>query len=778
MWAYISIHAGNNRTLVSSSPSSSIHNNHNQNTNTTTNVCVIPTVKNLHMNYDQFSKQYSNNRRQRSSLSSSMFSGPLNTFSSKQRVFNRHHQFAKSSSVILCSTSPYISSSSASNSNNKRNKQYQQASSTPIVVSKKSVDSNVDSVQSNAVVKSPALAEPMTGDGDPRNSVDQKPELLLMEQSWEKKASLSAWRRSLEIWVFFFRFLFKELKLRKKSKEEKSITRLTIARQLKQGLLSLGPTFIKLGQLLSTRVDIVPKEYIDELSELQDRVPGFPAERARKIIEKELNVRVDDVFQSFENAPVAAASLGQVHRAQINGKKVVVKVQREGLKELFDTDLKNLKLLAVILSRIDPQTDGADRDWVGIYDESAKLLYEEIDYGREAENANRFSRNFSSIDWIKVPEVYSEYSSSKILTLEYVPGVKISDKAGILKLGLDPSKLAQRSGESYLSQLFRHGYLHCDPHGGNLAVDANAEGGRLIYYDFGMMAEIKPEVKRGLVELIFGVYDGSSREVCDALEKMGVLRKNVDRVSVEKVAKFFLETFRFNASDDLAKLPDAERKEATKKIMQSRLSTIGSDLLSLTDDAPFKFPATFTFVFRAFTTLEGIGKSLDSSYDLTRIARPYLKELIDLKDGSATLSAVKSVQKRLGWRAEDIESVVTQPRRIAYVANTLRKMEEGELKLRVRVLESEQSFKRMTIVLEAMGAALFASILLNAALVMSSTSMTMSAVLVSSTGAASQSVALSRYAKLLWTATLIAALNVLKCLVQLKSLDKKLARYN
>jgi len=605
-----------------------------------------------------------------------------------------------------------------------------------------------------------------------------------LQLGWAKKGKLSAWRRSLEIWLFFVQILLKELKLKKKSKEEKALKRGELAENLKKGLITLGPTFIKLGQLLSTRVDVVPKEYIDQLCELQDRVPGFSGERAKKIISEELQAPIEILYDSFDTEPIAAASLGQVHRAVYNGRDVVVKVQREGLRELFDMDLRNLKLLAVLLDKLDPKTDGADRDWVGIYDESAKLLYDEIDYELEARNARRFAENFADTRWIKVPEVFEELSSRRVLTLEYCPGVKVNDVKGITALGLSPTRLAQRSGESYLSQLLRYGYFHCDPHAGNIAVDTGYEGGRLIYYDFGMMAEIKPEVKRGLVELIFGVYDGSSREVCDALEKMGVLRRNVDRVSVEKIARFFLGAFQEASEEpvvgpDGVRRTDAERKEATRVKMQSRLSSIGTDLLSVSDDAPFKFPATFTFVFRAFTTLEGIGKSLDPSYDLTRIARPYLKELIDLKDGSATLSAIKAAQKRLGWRKEDIESVVTQPRRVAYISRTLQSMERGDLKLRVRVLESEQSFKRMTIVMETMGTALLASVFLNAAFVLSSTCAT-TALSVSAAAASSSlnRAAMTRMAKLAWFASFVAGLNVIKNLIQLKSLDKKLNRYS
>ena len=180
-----------------------------------------------------------------------------------------------------------------------------------------------------------------------------------------------------------------------------------IAKLLTNKILELGPTFIKLGQLLSTRIDVFPREFIDELSLLQDRVPGFSGDIAVNIIEKDLQRPLDDIFLTFNRTPIAAASLGQVHLATLKstGQPVAVKVQRKGLKELFDMDLKNIKVLAAILDKFDPKSDGAQRDWLSIYDESAKLLYKEIDYLAEAYNSIRFKTNFQNTPWVKVPEV-------------------------------------------------------------------------------------------------------------------------------------------------------------------------------------------------------------------------------------------------------------------------------------------------------------------------------------------------------------------------------------
>lgn len=231
-----------------------------------------------------------------------------------------------------------------------------------------------------------------------------------MEMGWKQRGFGGSFRRTVEVWTFVISYLFKYLKVKRLKSGDPAVyskANAEIAGILRDKLLELGPTFIKLGQLLSTRIDILPKEFISALVSLQDQVPGFSGDISVKIIEEELGRPITELFDSFNTTPLAAASLGQVHRAVLNGKEVVVKIQRQGLRELFDTDLKNIKVLAKLLDKVDPKTDGAQRDWGSIYDESAKLLYKEIDYENEAVNALRFQENFRDIPWIKVPDVSS-----------------------------------------------------------------------------------------------------------------------------------------------------------------------------------------------------------------------------------------------------------------------------------------------------------------------------------------------------------------------------------
>jgi len=552
---------------------------------------------------------------------------------------------------------------------------------------------------------------------------------VFMEGGWAKRGKGSSIVRTFELYSFGIKIILRELKLRKvEDKAEKSAARKLIARDLRQGLLELGPTFIKLGQLLSTRIDILTKEYIDELKILQDNVPGFSGDTAVAVIERELGMKIDEAYATFDKRPLAAASLGQVHRATLkDGKEVVVKVQRTGLDDLFKNDLQNLKFAAKVFDKIDPKSDGADRDWVSIYEESAKLLYQEIDYKNEAKNCIRFREQFRDIEWIKVPEVYSELTTPRIITMEYVPSVKISDVEKIEEMGLDRAKLAERSAISYLEQLSKYGFFHCDPHPGNIGVDAGIPGGRLVYYDFGMMDEITGDLRTGLVDLILGIYEyepetkDTTKDVLQAAIKMGILSDNADPVPIERIARYFLEDFANTQNGKRAWTKD-KTKEQQQEERAARRKVLGESLLSVGNDVPFKFPATFTFVFRAFTSLDGIGKGLNKDYDLTKLTVPYLRNLSTIKYGSETRALAVGFAEKTGLNNKDFFSVVKAPKNMQYVTNTLEKMERGELKVRVRALEAEQRLERLELQSENNMAAIAAGLLFNTGVVLSAVS--------------------------------------------------------
>lgn len=549
---------------------------------------------------------------------------------------------------------------------------------------------------------------------------------------WSRFKTYSTIQRTLEIWGFVLTFIFKAwLNSRKftyrggMTEEKKVVRRKALAKWLKESILRLGPTFIKIGQQFSTRVDILAQEYVDQLSELQDQVPPFPSETAVSTIEEELGAPVNDIFDRFDYEPIAAASLGQVHRARLKGEEVVIKVQRPGLKDLFDIDLKNLRVIAEYLQKIDPKSDGAKRDWVAIYDECASVLYQEIDYTKEAANAELFASNFKNMDYIKVPAIKWEYTTAQVLTMEYVPGIKINKIQALDQLGLDRKRLGRYAVESYLEQILAHGFFHADPHPGNIAVD-DVNGGRLIFYDFGMMGSISSNIREGLLEVFYGVYEKDPDKVLQAMIQMGVLVPTGDMTAVRRTALFFLNSFeeRLAAQRKEREMATAElgfKKPLSKeeKIMKKkeRLAAIGEDLLAIAADQPFRFPATFTFVVRAFSVLDGIGKGLDPRFDITEIAKPYALELLKFREAGVEV-VLKDVRKRWERQSKAFYNLFRQADRVEKLAEIIQRLEQGDLKLRVRALESERAFQRVATVQKTIGNGVAAGSLINLATIL------------------------------------------------------------
>ncbi|CAN0912067.1 Protein ACTIVITY OF BC1 COMPLEX KINASE 8, chloroplastic [Linum grandiflorum] len=559
---------------------------------------------------------------------------------------------------------------------------------------------------------------------------------------WNRFKTYSTIRRTLEIWGNVFAFIFKVWLNNQKfsyrggmTEEKKIVRRKALAKWLKESILRLGPTFIKIGQQFSTRVDILAQEYVDQLSELQDQVPPFPSETALSIVEEELGAPVEDIFDRFDYEPIAAASLGQVHRARLKGQEVVLKVQRPGLKDLFDIDLKNLRVgilsdrtfsfswlhmkkhddcsfqvIAEYLQKVDPKSDGAKRDWVAIYDECANVLYQEIDYTKEAANAEQFANNFKDMAYVKVPNIVWEYTTPQVLTMEYVPGIKINKVKALDQLGLDRKRLGRYAVESYLEQILSHGFFHADPHPGNIAVD-DVNGGRLIFYDFGMMGSISPNIREGLLEVFYGVYEKDSDKVLQAMVQMGVLVPTGDMTAVRRTAQFFLNSFeeRLAAQRREREIANAElgfkkplSKEEKLEKKKQRLAAIGEDLLSIAGDQPFRFPATFTFVVRAFSVLDGIGKGLDPRFDITEIAKPYALELLKFREAGVEV-VVKDLRNRWDRQSRAFFNLFRQADRVEKLAETIQRLEQGDLKLRVRTLEAERAFQRVAAVQTTVG---------------------------------------------------------------------------
>ncbi|KAI4340297.1 hypothetical protein MLD38_025147 [Melastoma candidum] len=534
----------------------------------------------------------------------------------------------------------------------------------------------------------------------------EEPKVLPSDEgfSWAKD-NYSSLQRSIDVWSSVILLRIRVLLDNAKwaypggfSEDKQKVRRRKTASWLRERVLQLGPTFIKLGQLSSTRSDLFPQEFVDELAKLQDSVPSFSSDKARAFIENELGAPVDVLFKEFEDRPIAAASLGQVHRAILhNGEKVVVKVQRPGLKKLFDIDMSNMKLIAEYLQRSETLV-GPTRDWVGIYEECSTILYQEIDYVNEGKNADRFRRDFRNVKWVRVPLVYWDYTAMKVLTLEYVPGVKI-DKLNVLdSCGFDRSRISSHAIEAYLIQILKTGFFHADPHPGNLAIDKDEA---IIYYDFGMMGEIKSFTRERLLQLFYAVYEKDAKKVMQSLIDLGALLPSGDLSPVRRSVQFFLDNL-------LNQRPD----------QQQTLSAIGEDLFAIAQDQPFRFPSTFTFVIRAFSTLEGIGYILDPDFSFAKIAAPYAQELLDLRQQQHSGTRLVEEIRKQADNARN--NTMTMPSRVQRIEEFVNELEAGDLKLRVRVLESERAARKATILQTATIYTVFCGTLLNLGFTLSS----------------------------------------------------------
>ncbi|KAL8143483.1 hypothetical protein V2J09_016515 [Rumex salicifolius] len=563
---------------------------------------------------------------------------------------------------------------------------------------------------------------------------------------WSRFETYSTIERTFEIWGCVLTFIVRAWLNNQKlsyvggmTEEKKISRRKALAKWLKESILRLGPTFIKIGQQFSTRVDLLAQEYVDQLSELQDQVPPFPSEVAVSIIEMELGRPISDIFEQFDYEPIAAASLGQVHRAKLKGENVVLKVQRPALKALFDIDLKNLKVIAGYLQKFDPKSDGAQRDWIAIYDECANVLYQEIDYTKEAANAELFAHNFQSMDYVKVPRIYWDYTTPQVLTMEYVPGIKISRVESLDELGVDRKRLGRYAVESFLEQILTHGFFHADPHPGNIAVD-DVNGGRLIFYDFGMMGSITSNIREGLLEAFYGIYEKDPDKVLDAMVQMGVLVPTGDMTSIRRTAQFFLNSLeerlaaqekeRETAGTEIGTIKPFSMEELKQK-RKKRLAAIGEDLLAISADQPFRFPATFAFVARSFSVLDGIGKGLDPRFDITEIAKPYALELLKFREAGAQIFLKVDFRKRWDRQARAFYNLFRQADRIEKLAQVVERLEKGDLKLRVRSLESERAFQRVAAVQKTIGCAVAAGSLVNLATILYLHSIRVPAIVVS-----------------------------------------------
>lgn len=380
---------------------------------------------------------------------------------------------------------------------------------------------------------------------------------------------------------------------------------------LKEKLIKLGPTFIKIGQSMGTRADLLPLPFVVELGTLVDQVPAFPNDVAFARIEHELGRKINDVYAEFDIEPVAAASLGQVYRARLNsGEEVAVKVQRPNLEATIKGDIVILKKVAKFAEKFPQLNENAD--WAGMLREFDQTIHEEMDYAAEGHNAERFRDNFKNWANVHVPTIYWELTTSKVLTMEFIHGTKVTDLEEQARRDISPSKVNRLLIKTYLKQLLEDGFFHADPHPGNLLV---MDDGRLAFFDFGMVGRITPDLQAKMIDAFFHVVGKDPAGIAQDLIELDFLKPGTDPRTIRPVVERMFE-FHFDL-----KLKDVNFKELTY------------DLADVMYDYPFRLPSNFTYIMRALMTLEGIGIVTDPEFNFFETAKPYAKEFMLRREG-------------------------------------------------------------------------------------------------------------------------------------------------
>jgi predicted unusual protein kinase regulating ubiquinone biosynthesis (AarF/ABC1/UbiB family) len=429
-----------------------------------------------------------------------------------------------------------------------------------------------------------------------------------------RRARLKAWANA-QLYAAFDRFIrvlryivFRgaEGSARKAARLEKQ------AVWLRESLIDLGPTFIKIGQALGTRADLLPLAYVKELATLQDQVPAFSTAEAFAIVESELGRSIHQCYLEIDSEPVAAASLGQVYRARLaTGEEVAVKVQRPNLKSTIAFDIAILFRLVKLTNRFFPRAN-ENADWEGMLREFHVTIFEEMDYVKEGRNADRFRYSFRTWRAVRAPKVYWTHTSTRVLTLDFIRGTKVVDVEGLRAHRISAVKVNRLLVRTYLKQLLEDGFFHADPHPGNLLV---MDSGHLAFFDFGMVGRISPKLQTQMIDAFFHVVSRDVRGLGQDIINLNFLKPGVDpetvRPVVESLFKHYLNL----------KLGEVNFKELTY------------DLAEVIYEYPFRLPSNFTYIMRALMTLEGIAILTDPGFSFFETAKPFAKEFMLKREG-------------------------------------------------------------------------------------------------------------------------------------------------
>jgi len=381
---------------------------------------------------------------------------------------------------------------------------------------------------------------------------------------------------------------------------------LSKAQRFRMAMEELGPTFIKFGQLLSTRTGILPEDYLIELRRLQDNAQPFSGNQARKIIEKELNLPLDSLFESFDETPLAAASIGQVHKAVLpGGKKVAVKVQRPNIMKTIEQDLEILEEIANLLDKY--TTAGRLYNFTGIVSEFKRITLRELNYQREARNAERLYNSFLHDNSILIPAIYWNYTTPRVLTMEYMQGITLNNKEALNRGNFNKRIIVEKLSRAYLKQILTDGFFHGDPHPGNIGV---LQGEKIYFLDFGVVGSLTDGQRQTIGHLLMGFITGNSGQVLSSIIKLGIVSDETDKNELKQ---------------ELERLQEKYYNCPLKEIQIGKLLY---ELMEISYKQQMHFPAELTILAKTFFTLEGLISELEPDFSVAEILQPFGEEFL------------------------------------------------------------------------------------------------------------------------------------------------------
>ena len=378
--------------------------------------------------------------------------------------------------------------------------------------------------------------------------------------------------------------------------------------RMRMALEELGPTFVKFGQMMSTRPDMIPRELITELEKLQEEVPPFSTEDAKRIIAEELNSSVDRIFRDFSGSSIAAASIAQVHKAVLpGGEEVAVKIQRPDIDKIIEVDLEIMLHLATRAEKHLKEDEAIDI--VKLVEEFARVIRKELNFRIEAAYIERFANNFQDDTTIHVPKVYKEFSSGKVLTMEFIGGYKVTDitKTEVREHGIDPKVVASRGLDLILKQIFEHGFFHADPHPGNIRV---LDGNVICFLDYGMMGRLSARHREDLADIFIGIISRDEHKITKTILKL------TGRSHVRDVEEL---------ESDIAELIEVYAYGSLKELEIGGVITHMGDVII---EHHLEGPRDFYLLAKALVTIEGVGRNLDPEFNAVKHAEPFAEKLI------------------------------------------------------------------------------------------------------------------------------------------------------